>query len=273
MDWFHVAQIAPGTWQIAEPIGKIEPRFGVATVNMFLAAGRARAALIDTGMGIGDLHATVRELIDLPILVCNTHYHWDHSAGNHQFEQIAIHQVEADMLAQPQSLQGIREQMAKPVVAAILPRGFDAENYHYAPTRATMTLCDTDKIDLGGRVLHVLHTPGHSPGHLAYFDEANGMLFSGDTAYRGPLYACFNGSDPAAFQRSVHQLAQMANRVQCIAPGHNEVLNGGEFLRALADAVDAAIAEKTPSQPPDDFIGGREFRFGAFSLWLPSVNE
>src|ERR687887_275058 len=103
MTWFNVAQIAPATWQISEPLGKIEPRFGVATVNMFLVAGRQRAALIDTGMGIGDLRATVRALTDLPVLVCNTHYHWDHSAGNSAFEQIAIHQAEMNLLMQPQS--------------------------------------------------------------------------------------------------------------------------------------------------------------------------
>src|SRR5712692_11164215 len=99
MSWFTLAQPAHNTWQLSEPIGKVEPRFGVATVNMFLVAGRERAALIDTGMGIGDLRAAVRAVCDLPLVVCNTHFHWDHSGSNSQFDQIAIHQSEASLLA------------------------------------------------------------------------------------------------------------------------------------------------------------------------------
>ncbi len=269
MNWFKVTLLAPDTWQISEPLGKIEPRIGIGTVNMFLVAGRERAALIDSGMGIGDLHATVRELTTLPILVCNTHWHWDHSASNHQFAQIAIHQIEYELLKQEQSVKSIRKQMARPEVRAILPPDFDPESYRIVGTTATHTLCDTDKLDLGGRMLHVLHTPGHSAGHVAYFDADNGILFSGDTAYRGPMFACFEGSDPAAFACSAQRLAQMADGVQCIAPGHNDTLAGGAFLRAVADAADAALNADVAALPYNDFMRGHEFNAAEFSILLP----
>jgi glyoxylase-like metal-dependent hydrolase (beta-lactamase superfamily II) len=269
MSWFNVAQIAPAVWQLSEPIGRIEPRFGVETVNMHLVVGRECAALIDTGMGIGNLRDAIRELCHVPVIVCNTHFHWDHSGGNSQFDQIAIHEAEAIVLAREQDVSGIRAQMAKPDVRTILPVDFDGPVYRIAPTQATQTLLDGDDIDLGGRTLTVIHTPGHSPGHVSYYDAANGLLFSGDTAYCGAMYACFKGSDPFAFQQSAHRLAEIAPDVKLIAPGHNQILQGGQFVIDLAEAMDETMNGDVEGLPPDDFIGGCEFRFGAFSVWLP----
>lgn len=269
MDWFSVTPLGPGLWQIAEPIGRVEPRFGVDTVNMHLVAGAERAALIDTGMGIAPVRPVVESLCGLPVIVCNTHFHWDHSAGNAEFEQIAIHANEVKLLQKPQSMDSLRGQMARPEVKAALPPGFDSAQYAFRPTSAQTVLNDGDSIDLGGRTLRAIHTPGHSVGHVAYFDEAAGLLFSGDNAYRGPMYACFRGGDAAAFAASAHRLAALADQVRLVLPGHNETIEGGAFLRELAGAAQSALDGRVPLEPPDDFIGGRAARFGAFSIWLP----
>jgi glyoxylase-like metal-dependent hydrolase (beta-lactamase superfamily II) len=223
---------------------------------MHLVAGTQRAALIDTGMGIGDLRAVVGSLCDKPALVCNTHFHWDHSAGNHQFEQIAIHQSEAKLLARPQDMKSLREQMRQPQVRAILPPGYDVEQYGFVPTQPTLTLSDGELIDLGGRALRVLHTPGHSFGHVAYWDEPSGLLFSGDTAYRGPMYACFRGGDPAAFCASAQKLATLADRVRLLLPGHN-----GPFRAAPScanwRAAGNALNRRVPLAPPTSSSAGK----------------
>lgn len=269
MNWYTIESIQPGVWHISEPIGAIEPRFGVDSANMFLVAGTERAAVIDTGMGIGDLRAAIEALTPLPLLVCNTHSHWDHIGSNHQFDEIAIHAREFELLNREQDVRGIREQMARPEARAILPSGFDGTQYRIKTRPGTRSLSDDELIDLGGRTLRVLPTPGHSRGHVSYFDEQHGLLFSGDMAYAGPLYACFKGGDPAAFQASAHRLANSSDSVRLIAPGHNQVLQGGAFLRELADAADRAQSGAAPALPADEFIGGREVRFGSFSIWLP----
>lgn len=269
MDWYSIESIGPGTWHISEPIGSIEPRFGVASANMFLVAGTERAALIDTGMGIGDLRAAVRSLTDLPLTVCNTHWHWDHIGSNSQFDEIAIHAREFKLLTREQDVAGIREQMGRPEAQAILPTGFDRTQYRIVSKPGTRALSDGETIELGGRSLRVIPTPGHSAGHVSYFDERNGLLLSGDMAYAGPLYACFRGGDPAAFRASAHRLAEIAGDVKLIAPGHNRVLEGGAFLRELADATDRAQSGAAAALPADEFIGGREVRFDTFSIWLP----
>jgi len=55
MTWHTTTRIAANLYRISEPFGAIEPRVGATTANMYLVIGQERAALIDSGMGIGDV--------------------------------------------------------------------------------------------------------------------------------------------------------------------------------------------------------------------------
>ena len=46
-------------------------------------------------------------------------------------------------------------------------------------------LADGDEIEVGEARLHVLHTPGHSPGGVCLYLPDHGVLFSGDTLFQG----------------------------------------------------------------------------------------
>ena len=62
-----------GTWFI---------NFMNGSQNIYLLEGKEKAMLIDTGWGAGNLRACVEKLTDKPLIVVNTHFHPDHSAGN-----------------------------------------------------------------------------------------------------------------------------------------------------------------------------------------------
>ena len=91
---------------------------------------------------------------------------------------------------------------------------------------------------LGG--LQVLFTPGHSPGHVAYWQPEQGVLFCGDVMMRvpnlRPPIAAFT-VDMAENQRSLRRLVELAPRVVCF--GHGEPLTEGtaDKLRAYARKV------------------------------------
>ena len=59
------------------------------------------------------------------------------------------------------------------------------------------------EVDLGGRVLDCLATPGHHQAAVTYYDRYSGILFTGDTVYPGRLYVF----DWTAFVRSIGLLA------------------------------------------------------------------
>ncbi|YCK42268.1 MBL fold metallo-hydrolase [Actinomadura sp. ATCC 39365] len=55
----------------------------------------------------------------------------------------------------------------------------------YGPEVAYTPLADGEKISVGGVALEVLHTPGHSPGAVCLHAPDAGVLFSGDTLFKG----------------------------------------------------------------------------------------
>lgn len=148
--WYTTTHIAEPVYRISEPIGAIEPRVGLSTVNIYLVLGQERAALIDSGMGIGDLRAEVRKITSLPCTVLNTHYHWDHIGGNRLFPESAIHESEVDLLAEEAALHAVRKATQSSAARALLPPYFDPTAYLIVPKPATRILQDNDVIDLGG---------------------------------------------------------------------------------------------------------------------------
>ena len=63
-------------------------------------------------------------------------------------------------------------------------------------------------VDLGGRVLEALATPGHDAAAITFYDPWTGFLLTGDTVYRGRLYI----EDWSAFSRTIDRLIAFAGR-------------------------------------------------------------
>jgi glyoxylase-like metal-dependent hydrolase (beta-lactamase superfamily II) len=268
MNWHTTVQVEEDVYRISEPFIAVEPHVGVTTVNMYLVIGQERAVLIDSGTGIADVTAEIGKITTQPCSVLNTHYHWDHIGANFLFSESAIHEDEVELVVQEPDVSFVRKAMQSSAARAVLPSYFDPTGYRVIPKPSTRILHDNDEIDLGGRVLRVLHTPGHSPGHVVYLDEASGILFTGDTAYIGPLYACFEGSNPADLAQSVKRLSILPS-VRIICPGHNDLITAQGWLNELAECVEAAVAGEAAGQLREGFVVGQECRFGAFSVWLP----
>ena len=80
-DWFEVYRVEPDVYAIYEPRQWQE-------VISYLIVGRERALLFDTGMGMADISAVVSALTDRPVVVLNSHSHYDHVGGNHAFTRV-----------------------------------------------------------------------------------------------------------------------------------------------------------------------------------------
>src|SRR5262249_4821832 len=94
--WVAVTPLRPGVWVLQDPIGRVVPEYDVSVVNLYLVEGARRAALIDSGMGLGDVLAACRALTGKPIINLSTHSHWDHVGGSYQFTERMIHAAEAE---------------------------------------------------------------------------------------------------------------------------------------------------------------------------------
>ncbi len=234
--WFDTAPIAPGVHRITEG----------GRVHTYLVLGAKWALLVDSGFGIGHIGQVVQGLTDLPILVVNTHAHLDHIGGNAHFDTIFMHQREslADVADTARRFRELATQDDFPVP---FPDGFALARYAPQVPEPTHRLAGGEAIDLGGRVLEVLPTPGHTAGSICLLDEGNRLLFTGDTVTDRPLQGIGEGVSLAEYQATLRLLAEMSPDVDLLLPGHGTtplVPSAVEELAAAALALDEPLFQE-----------------------------
>jgi hydroxyacylglutathione hydrolase len=177
---------------------------------LYLLIGSDKALLIDTG-AVTDpkempLAKTILELLPdknhkkLPLLVAHTHRHMDHRAGDPQFASLPSIQIV------PIDLKGVK-----------------------AFYRFTNWPNEIAHLDLGGRTVDVIPTPGHNPTHLAFYDNRTGILFSGDFLMPGRLLI----ADAAAYHESALRVIDFLKTrpLTHVLGGHIELNTAGRAYR------------------------------------------
>ena len=257
--WFEVYKPGPNVFAIYEP-HQAEETIG------YLILGEKRAILFDTGMGISDVKKVVTELTSLPIVVLNSHTHDDHVGGNWQFNTI----YSMDTGFSRQNARGSREDAQAEItpdqICGALPQGFDAKAYQTRPWKITKYIHDGERIDLGGRVIEVIATPGHTPDAISLFDRANGLLFTGDTYYPAPIWLFRPETDLDAYSRSIRRLAALAPQVDIVLGAHNIPVAKAAVLEELVKAFDAVPAGKVKPRP--DSPGKVLYKVGNISFLM-----
>jgi glyoxylase-like metal-dependent hydrolase (beta-lactamase superfamily II) len=212
--WFEVYRVSPGVFAIYEPHQYEE-------VISFLILGEKRAVLFDTGLGIGDIKRVVQSLTSLPILVLNSHTHNDHVGDNWEFNEIYGMDTDFTRSSAKGSSADAQAELAPGNVCGQLPEGFDAKSYATRPFHINHWLHDGDTVDLGGRALEVLSTPGHTPDEICLLERKSGLLFTGDSFYAGPIWLYRPETDLEAYVHSVERIAALTPQLHLLLPSHN----------------------------------------------------
>lgn len=258
--WFEVYRLTPDTYAIYEP-------YQFEEAISYLLIGEEKAVVIDTGTGIGNLKQVIQELTDLSVSVVNTHTPWDHIGNNHQFDEITcfnnaacIEKLRRGM--DKASLQGsiTGDSLWKP-----LPEDFDSEAWQIPAVEPTSVLEDGDLIDLGGRSLEVIYTPGHSPGSICLLDKKNRILFTGDTFFPGPLYAFGSDVKIADYQVSIDRLKTRLDEYDYLCSGHNDPWVKSEVIPRVAEAFRKIMAGEGEYKEDE---GIRRYFFKGFDILI-----
>lgn len=148
--------------------------------NCYLVLGTERALLIDCGSGFCDLLGRVKELTDLPVVLAATHGHGDHTGGKGQFERIYVHEDDCTRINRFQNTTFFRKILVQ-FNATLRANGFSANDVR-KPQKKTevLPMKDGQVFDLGGCQVRVKHTIGHSKGSVAFVDDHDKIVFSGD---------------------------------------------------------------------------------------------
>lgn len=239
--WFEVYRLTEGTYAVYEP-------YQFEEAISYLVLGDERAALIDSGNGIGDVKRVASALTELPITVVLTHEHYDHVGGAHLFDDVSIadHPRAVERLRAGVDHQGAVRLIEGDYVWKPLPSGVDPATWSIRGVEPTRLLEDGATVDLGGRELEVIRTPGHSPGSICILDSRERLLFTGDHFYPGPLYGHTDGFVLDDYLASNDKIAARLAEYDHVLGGHNEpwveseVIPrvGAAFRRILAGAED-----------------------------------
>ena len=145
--------------------------------NCYVVSDDTReAVVIDCGAYYIDERQAIvdyirEEKLTLKRLLC-THGHFDHCFGNYTLWRefgIKPEVAEAD-----EWLMDIAAQMRKMLDS----------DYDQASTPVGHFLKENEQVDLGSHCLRVLPTPGHTPGGVSFYCEAEKAVFTGDTLFR-----------------------------------------------------------------------------------------
>ncbi|MBN1316882.1 MAG: MBL fold metallo-hydrolase [Anaerolineales bacterium] len=260
--WFEIFRVSPGVFAIREPKHKEQ-------VISYLVTGDDKAVLIDTGMGIGNIRAEVERLTDRPVVVVNTHAHFDHIGDNYRFDEVWIFDDDFEVARIERGYPSDEcASFMTPDAYRDLPAGVNPAGYHIRPSLVTRRLRHLEEIDLGGRSLSVHHTPGHSPGSICLLDDRDGLLFTGDTYYPATLYVHLEGSDPEAYRVSMAYLVGLSDRVSQLCPSHNEFFAPKEDLDRVLDFLMRIESGQLFYEKQD---GSCLYRFEGLSALLPVV--
>lgn len=183
---WRVERIAPGTWAIGEPAADPDN-------YAYLLVGTRRALLIDSGATrTHDIRRAISGLTRLPVTVIPSHLHHDHTNGLGVFRDIALIDLpDTRARAQGNDVRLGRYQYARwgtvdfTVAQWIRPGG---------------------TIDLGGRSVTILATPGHTTSSVSVWEPTGKRLYTGDFLYPTTLYAFAPDSSLSTYVTTIDRL-------------------------------------------------------------------
>lgn len=182
---------------------------GPGHVYATLIVGKEKALLVDNGFGEDRFGEYIASITDLPVMAIVTHVHPDHMGAFNQFEDIWLH--EKDL----------------PSIKNVFPDvPYDEEKRILGDTRLHL-VADGDRIDLGGRKVRVIWTPGHTQGSICLYEEQTKLMLTGDTLSQRVFLFCAVPPIPLrVYQNSLERLLDY-DFTEFLAAHHPEPMKRG----------------------------------------------
>lgn len=213
-----------------------------ALVNIGLVVGSERALVVDTGCGprhAAEILAAVRTVTALPLVVANTHAHWDHFFGNAVFKDDGVTEFWSHAAARRDM--AVTGELQRGAVAGVEPEmaaGEGPGTELVLPTR--LVEAEAAELDLGGLAATLFTLgPAHTEGDLLV--GVPGVLFAGDVLEEG-AEPQFEDANPAGWIRVLRTLVAMGAQYPVMVPGHG---------RPVTPAFAAQMAKRMESGQGD----------------------
>lgn len=190
-------------------------------VRCYLIEGRDYALVIDTMNGYGRLKDFCLTLTDKPMILVNTHFHFDHTAGNYDFDACRMHH--RDIKYFYDSPVNPPEKMLERVKAEAFEEYRDSVEISDMCAYRDMKvypLYDGDAFDMGDREILVVDVGGHSPGSIALIDPKLRICFAGDACNGNTLLGFGNALPIEQYLKNLLHLRKFRYMFDIMYCGH-----------------------------------------------------
>lgn len=191
--------------------------FDEGGVRFFLLVGGEKALMVDCGMNTADAKALAAEVCSLPTELILTHADRDHTACIGQFDWFYMHPAEAANFYNTQKSTG-----------------------KFVPVE------QWDIIDLGGRKIEIISTPGHTPGSIALLDEAAGFIITGDPIQDGKIFMFGPQREMHAYLCGLLKVKNLSDRFVDILPSHGSLPLKADIIDKLYRGAERVLSGDCP---------------------------
>ncbi len=191
-------------------------------IRMFILAGDEKALLIDTGLSVENVRGVAESLTGLPVFLLNTHADRDHTGCNDQFDCFFMHPAEAPNF----------ERTGKKGVIVPVEEG--------------------DEIDLGNRMLRIIHIPGHTPGSIGVLDVNRRVLISGDPVQQnGAIFMFGEQRSMEDYVRGLEHLEGYIDEFDELWPSHGDLPVAPSVISEVRRGAEDVLAGKIKGVPKE----------------------
>lgn len=243
---FRSAKIDKNVFRIKNGVGDL----------MYLVEGKNKAALIDTGIGIGDLKSYVQTLTDKPIFVLLTHGHVDHASGSAQFDEVYMNAKDNKLFLEHTALESRKgyTNATNPNYAKNLT---DADYQPFDNPSRFKNLQEGMTFDLGGLHLDIYDIPGHTHGMVAILFRENKALLAGDGANMFTFLFLPESLGLRSYEKALRRLqkvtAKKYDKMYC-SHGNGDLTI--DYLERLLEDCEIIFAGKD-DKVPFNFMGNK----------------
>ena len=251
---YKVEKIDTGTFVIQQHLL-------VTDYYCYLLVGNQKALLIDTAMRDGAFSDVIKNITGKPIEVLNTHGHVDHIGNNRDFGTVYLNPKDEDVFRLHTDANYLKTELsdALPSIFRAIIRKELAAALQTNPQEKHTPVNDGDTIDLGGRVVEMIETPGHTPGSICVLERGTNRIYSGDTVCdKGVLLHIPGCNTPEHYLVSLEKLKRHTSKLTELWAGHHTHPIDISFIDEYITCVKGIIDATLPSKPlkggkPDDF--------------------
>lgn len=200
-----------------------------------LVIGEKKALLFDTGSGVDDMNEAVRNITGLPLMVINSHGHFDHIGGNSRFGEVYLSELDFPII-EDYDMEMLNRWMRELTKEGVRP--------YLTPPKEWKCIrrLEFDSFDLGNMWCKIIALKGHTAGSIGIWIPSIRLLLSGDALT--PVM-CLNFQNHLSKEIQYETLAQVQSlEFDFYLTSHQDILYPKQFVRRLQSCIKNSEGKK-----------------------------